>query len=517
MKKYLVLILLATTLLWGSVDVYADDKNKTTEATTEDSSSDTSSDTKKSSSGNNGSPKDNPFCNSGAPVAYKEFKYYDFAVPYKKTIKEIGGYATSAETTGLYSFHGSDNDWGNTQHGLLNIFNTTTGDLSSNVFDSSGYDDNLGGLMYVEKDGVRFYCGALGQGLYANSALGWSLSNTGLSYGGDYDKLMGSYYPCQAGLLFDVILKDGTQYHFCEQSAMGIGHSIGGENAGQDGINYNKAKLNYQQYKCCWHTDNPWQLVEVSAKSGSSTAGIAKAMGISDENPVMYIRVWVASLYMIGNSGKKASTFASDKDGVSKGTELSEGSPDDSSSDPVDGAAEGTTSAQYLANGYWSEEQLAVVTKINEDFINLTASRNDFTSKELGALSDWEQNVHKMNEKDSIFYYVRIITMIIGIIFTVWMLLIYIAYWFDRLNNIIDIDLLPILTFHRLRLSDTEETCTFRASDLAKTDTRTVNHRAILGICIVGVAFGALVISGTLYVAIMTLVQKVFNLLGIGG
>ena len=39
----------------------------------------------------------------------------------------------------------------------------------------------------------------------------------------------------------------------------------------------------------------------------------------------------------------------------------------------------------------------------------------------------------------------------------------------------------------------------------------------ILSICIVGIVFGALVISGYLYVAILTLVQKVFEVLGIGG
>ena len=173
--------------------------------------------------------------------------------------------------------------------------------------------------------------------------------------------------------------------------------------------------------------------------------------------------------------------------------------------------------AQSLAqNGYWSENQLSQYNKLMESTVSIDGSRDDFTSKELGALSDWEQNVAKMNEKGTLIYWVRVITMIMGIIFTIWMLLIYIAYWFDRLNNLIDFDLLPILTFNRLRLSDTEETCTFRASSLTKTETRTVNHRAILEICIVGIAFGALVISGYLYVAILTLVQKAFDLLGIG-
>ena len=93
------------------------------------------------------------------------------------------------------------------------------------------------------------------------------------------------------------------------------------------------------------------------------------------------------------------------------------------------------------------------------------------------------------------------------------MLLIYIAYWFDRLNNLVDIELLSILTLNKLRLSDTEESCDFRLSGLGKGEARTVNHRAILEICIIGVAFGALIISGYLYLVILYLVQKVIDFL----
>ena len=102
-----------------------------------------------------------------------------------------------------------------------------------------------------------------------------------------------------------------------------------------------------------------------------------------------------------------------------------------------------------------------------------------------------------------------------GILLMVWCVLIYLAYWFDRINNLFDFDLLVILTLGKLRISETEEDCTFSLASLTKeTGIRTVNHRAILGICITGIAFGVIVISGYLYRAISALVFKVLELLG---
>lgn len=106
---------------------------------------------------------------------------------------------------------------------------------------------------------------------------------------------------------------------------------------------------------------------------------------------------------------------------------------------------------------------------------------------------------------------IRRLVSLMGILFTLWCLLIYIAYWFDRINNFIDLDLVGILTFGRLKVSDTEEECTFSIKALAKTDTRTVNHRAILFICLMGIAFGVLIISGGLYKVLSAFVNKVLS------
>ena len=197
------------------------------------------------------------------------------------------------------------------------------------------------------------------------------------------------------------------------------------------------------------------------------------------------------------------------------GTVTADGSTDGSNilSTDADKQEAGNMAYALATNGYWSESQLGEFNQLYETQVTISGNRSDFTSKELTSISDWEQNVQKMNEKGSALYIVRVVTMIVGILFTVWMLLIYIAYWFDRLNNLVDIELLSILTLNKLRLSDTEESCDFRLSGLGKGEARTVNHRAILEICIIGVAFGALIISGYLYLVILYLVQKVIDFL----
>ena len=104
--------------------------------------------------------------------------------------------------------------------------------------------------------------------------------------------------------------------------------------------------------------------------------------------------------------------------------------------------------------------------------------------------------------------------MFCGIIFIVWMLLIYLCYWMDRINNIIDVAFLPIITFGRLRVSPEEFECTFNPKDFSKGQAQTVNHRVVLSICLIGVFFAVLIITGNLYKLINFVIRWIFKLLG---
>ena len=95
--------------------------------------------------------------------------------------------------------------------------------------------------------------------------------------------------------------------------------------------------------------------------------------------------------------------------------------------------------------------------------------------------------------------------MLAGILFTIWMALIYCAYWFDRINNIFYIDTLGILTFGHLHMSDNEQESTFRVKDIGKD---------ILFICLAGTAFGVAIITGGIYIALRWLNDLIVRILG---
>ena len=174
-------------------------------------------------------------------------------------------------------------------------------------------------------------------------------------------------------------------------------------------------------------------------------------------------------------------------------------------------------SVQALS-GYYSEDQLSAYCKLAEvDLTELlnSANRDSLEQSDIENLANWERNINNNNTSDSgAIHYLRIFVMFMGIILIVWSVLIYLAYWFDRVNNFFDLDLLGILTMGKLHMSDTEEECTFKVKDLGKTEKKTVNHRAICAICLTGIFFGALIISGVLYKILQFLVYTILELFG---
>lgn len=165
--------------------------------------------------------------------------------------------------------------------------------------------------------------------------------------------------------------------------------------------------------------------------------------------------------------------------------------------------------------GYYSEDQLSAYCKLAEvDLTELlnSANRNSLEQSDIEGLANWERNINNNTSDSSIIHYLRIFTMFMGIILIVWSVLVYLAYWFDRINNFFDLDLLGILTFGRLHMSDTEEECTLHLKTLGKTEKKTVNHRAICFVCLSGICFGVLIVSDMLYKILYTLIHFIKRL-----
>lgn len=197
---------------------------------------------------------------------------------------------------------------------------------------------------------------------------------------------------------------------------------------------------------------------------------------------------------------------------------------------PADGgtSGDGTTSTnsdstdkenikqQLLATGYYTEEQLSSYIKLNETNIAeqyLTkATRDNLSQSDLENLASWEDNVNNSKNEYGFIAWMRIIVMWVGIIFTIYIFLLYLAYWFDKLNSIIDLDVLSIMTFGRLHVAIDDKEANFSLGK--KQDRMTVNHKDMLFICITGLIFGTLLITGAFYKIVANFVNMILRWIG---
>ena len=173
--------------------------------------------------------------------------------------------------------------------------------------------------------------------------------------------------------------------------------------------------------------------------------------------------------------------------GTSSSSNSNKASKDSDSSDTEHEQEQAEVIATAMAaNGFWSEEQLGSycslyeinVAKVLEDAKRESLGQNDLTT-----LHEWELNVDDITESHDLIYWLRVLTMFLGIILTVWTLLIYIAFWFDRLNNFVELDILGLLTIGRLHVSPDDNEANYSLTK--KENNVRVSHKDILKICII--------------------------------
>lgn len=175
------------------------------------------------------------------------------------------------------------------------------------------------------------------------------------------------------------------------------------------------------------------------------------------------------------------------------------------------------TKVQSIAGGaYYTEEQLSAFVKLAENNIQKEyldkATRDNLGQSDLENLASWEDNVNNSKKEYGFIAWMRIIVMWIGIIFTIYIFLLYLAYWFDKLNSIIDLDILSIMTFGRLHVAIDDKEANFSLGK--KQDRMTVSHKDILFICITGLIFGTLLITGVFYKIVTNFVNMILRWIG---
>lgn len=457
------------------------------------------SDTGSSGSGKmyDGKPLDNPVCDSGFDNSFDGATYYDMTIPYTLTNEEIGGYADGKNGGHAMADNVKKQIVG--EHWNIEGCHTSTVNGATILYKTVYSSPNIkiehtdGFCMATDTNGTQYLILALPKYFYnTDCSIQWGIGNRG-----------------QIG---EIYFTDNKYIRFIVGDAKAEVHTNGGKD-GAGGVGtanpndaddtYSFAKLNYPQYANIYQAYGgevfEWFIDSASFNDVKSIAG--------STGELAYVRMYNLSIT------DSVPTLSSKASKTYKGTRASKGS-NISGSDPEQ-------QKQANSNGYvgtfYSELELSAYNKLCEVDINkeylLNATRDNLSTKDVQSVVSWRDNVQRIAEENGVVKVMRRLVMALGIFLTVYIILVYISYWVDRLNNFIEVDCLSILTLGKLRISDTEDECTYRLRDLGNGKTKTVNHRAILSITVVGLAFATLILTGVLFDAIMWLVLKVTNML----
>ena len=185
--------------------------------------------------------------------------------------------------------------------------------------------------------------------------------------------------------------------------------------------------------------------------------------------------------------------------------ELMTGMKSDGTSAGIDKTAPDLTTAQEAGKGAYvygliDEKEYVTYQKMEEAYVDLW-SRNDLSDDELYNIEMWEEDVESTDLQTIIIDASRWFVMLLGILIIIWMLVIYLCYWLDAVNNFVDIEFLPAVTFKRLRRAELEEDVTWhlKGDEVEKGKPKTIDHKRLLLVVILGIILGALIVSGKLF------------------
>lgn len=119
----------------------------------------------------------------------------------------------------------------------------------------------------------------------------------------------------------------------------------------------------------------------------------------------------------------------------------------------------------------------------------------DSLGEDESTVSQWGKDVDTKKE-NALLSFCRSAVAFVGILVVVYSVLLYLAYWLDRVNNLFDIRALGILTLGKLKVSPDDKTSTF--SSEAK-EAKLVVHKDMLKVVFVGVFVGVMLLTGKVY------------------
>lgn len=448
---------------------------------------------------------------SKLPASFNNVKYYDVAIPYQLTAEDIGGYCTkTAPCNTMYAMSKAvrkqkqgtgvmyEFSYSKAESGIStfkdNISKYVKKHWTSNL-KSDKSDKSSAGLEVVQdKNGTEYLLTAVQPFFFSGTSNGKD---------GFPNESGGT-----TGQLIDAVLTDGTVIHLICCDINAVEHTNGGRNDkltcdwGCAKHHPAMASLKLKQYRNLFSACNGNQFEFIFG--GSSYQSASKAinkLGLGNKRKIAYYRVYNKK---IKDAPKPASEEV--KKCMTKMGETKIVSEDATPKEKAEAKAV-VTGTKYLETDFVQDKGM-------NDMVIDFADKSSLSDSDLYNLKAWQSDIEKDESEGILITGGRYAVLIFGILFEVWMLFIYLAYWFDRINNFVDIDLLKIVTFGRLVISPTEEECTFSMKELAKGQTRTINHRHILYVCIVGLAFGTLIVSGKVFDVVNNIVTYALNKIG---
>ena len=192
--------------------------------------------------------------------------------------------------------------------------------------------------------------------------------------------------------------------------------------------------------------------------------------------------------------------------------------PSGTGAGPVDGSevtSTDATNAESLGvgldavKGYYSEEQLSKQLRLTEFNIAdmLPDDASVLNQKQTETVSLWNASIIKANESKGLMHFFRVAVVFLGFLCVAYAIILYLVFWVDTVCGF-NLNLLKIISLGKLEISGAKET-------IASDGVHYVNHRAILGICIVLLVFGMLILTGKGFYMINELINLVRSWLNI--
>lgn len=192
-----------------------------------------------------------------------------------------------------------------------------------------------------------------------------------------------------------------------------------------------------------------------------------------------------------------------------------------SQEDASDNWSEVTGNSQHQQTSSEVEDPLLVKDNASDwlnDLVN-SGAKDDGTDLPDGSdlsysdkmqLGIWVSQI-SMERSDSWFSALRIVRIIVGILSIVYAVLFFLFYWLDKVNNLIDVSLLGIISLGKFIASADDTVSTFKNKG---SEPKLVTMKDVLFISGGFLLLGVLILSGALFKLVVLVIDKVNYLLG---